>query len=180
MAVAAPLVRRLGRTVTTKEIAQAAEVAEGTIFYVFDDKDALIQAVVEREFRIEPVLAELSGIDPGAPLPARLVAIVEVLRRRLRSVFELMTALGMHRPPPPHDGAGPHTPHHDLLTALTTLLSGDAAMLRYPPAKTAELIRLFTFAASHPAITDNSPLEATEIVDVLLGGITTHPEGSPC
>src|SRR5262245_33537829 len=43
---ALPLVLEHGERVTTKQIAEAAGIAEGTIFRVFEDKDAVIAAVV--------------------------------------------------------------------------------------------------------------------------------------
>ena len=45
LAAARPLVLEHGRTTTTKLIADAAGVAEGTIFRVFPDKEALLHAV---------------------------------------------------------------------------------------------------------------------------------------
>jgi AcrR family transcriptional regulator len=181
---AVPLVRQQGRAVTTKEIAAAAGVSEGTLFHVFPDKDAIIAAVVELELRPERVLAALRAIDPAGDLHQRLVSIVEVLRRRLTGVFELMTTLGMRHPPEPTDHEQEncqHKPRHrygpqqqELLAVISAALAPDAGRLRYPPEQTASLIRLFTFAASHPAITDHNPLPADLIADVLLNGIT-HP-----
>ena len=136
VAAATPLVRRFGRAVTTSQIAAAAAVSEGTLFHVFADKDAIIDAVVETELRTDAVLAELSAVDPDASFRARLVCIVEVLRRRLGSVFELMTAVGhdpparsaaqpRHRPTPP---CAPSSP-----TSSTSRATGCATRPRRPP-----------------------------------------------
>jgi AcrR family transcriptional regulator len=175
VAAATPLVRRYGRGVTTSQIAAAAEVSEGTLFHVFTDKDAIIEAVVEVELRTDQVLAELEAVDPDGDLRARVVAIVEVLRRRLGSVFELMTAVGMTRPP----GPSPHrsTTHAALLSVIAAKLDQPGDRLRYSPEETATLIRLLTFAATHPAISDNQPLAAERIADVLLHGITDLTAG---
>jgi AcrR family transcriptional regulator len=182
VAAATPLVRRYGRAVTTSQIAAAAEVSEGTLFHVFPDKDAIIDAVVEVELRTDHVLAELEAVDAEADLRTRVVAIVEVLRRRLGSVFELMTAVGMTRPP----GAPPHrsTTHAALLTVIAAKLDQPGDRLRYSPEETATLIRLLTFAATHPAISDNQPLAAERIADVLLYGVADLTPGTtggaPC
>src|SRR5947207_2374501 len=58
-----PLLRAHGLSITTRQIAEAAGVAEGTIFGVFPDKDALLQAVMEAAFDPEPVRAQL-GTNP--------------------------------------------------------------------------------------------------------------------
>lgn len=168
---ALPLVRKHGRAVSTKAVAEAAGVSEGTLFYVFGDKQALIEAVVEQELHTTRARQRLAEVDPSLPLPERIAAIVEILRERLTEVFELMAALGLHRPP----GEREQRPRHEpFLEIVASLLRPDAAALRYSPERTAELIRLVTFSASHPAITDGSPLPATDIADLLLQGIVNH------
>ena len=68
-----PLLHEHGRGVTTKQIADAAGVAEGTIFRVFDSKDDLVTAALEKALDMEPFLADLESIDldQAAPRAAR-------------------------------------------------------------------------------------------------------------
>jgi AcrR family transcriptional regulator len=180
VAAAVPLVRLHGRAVTTGQIAEAARVSEGTLFHVFPDKAAIVDAVVEAELCTDGVLAELQAIEPGAALRPMVVEVVEVLSRRLDSVFELMTAVGLHRPPEP---AGHHQRHRELLAVVAEKLRPRAEELRFTPEESADLIRLLTFAASHPVITDHRPHPAEQIADVLLDGIAArpaHPGADPC
>ena len=67
IAATIPLLRTHGAAVTTKQIAEAAGVAEGTIFGVFPDKASLILAALGTAFDQETVLRQLSAIDPRHP-----------------------------------------------------------------------------------------------------------------
>src|ERR671931_1196638 len=57
------LVATHGTKVTSRQIAEAAGVAEGTIFRVFPDKEALIRAAVAAALDPGPVLAEIGRVD---------------------------------------------------------------------------------------------------------------------
>ena len=178
---ALPLLRQHGEDVTTKQIADAAGIAEGTIFRVFPDKDALITATIARVFDPQPTLAEISRVDVTLPLRPRLKAAVDILARRLDAVWELMSAMRMIGPPEQHPRLRAALPAHeinDLLPAqLIALIEPDRDRFRVDPAQVARVLRLVTFAGTHPRITDGAPLTTDEIVDLLLGGLQVQSPG---
>ena len=61
IAATEPLLEQFGREVSTRQIAEAASVAEGTIFRAFATKDALIDAVLEDVFDVQRTCDELAG-----------------------------------------------------------------------------------------------------------------------
>jgi AcrR family transcriptional regulator len=172
-----PLVLWHGPGVTTRQIAEAADVAEGTIFRVFDDKEALIRAVTERAFDPAPVLAEIVAVDRALPLRARLVRLVEILQSRLDTVFTLIHALGMKGPPP--DGQRPRLANDELREAIVELVGDDRSHLRVPPVELADALRMLVFSSTHPLINDGNPLTAEQIVGILLDGLSIRGD-RPC
>jgi len=101
--VVTPLLLAHGRAVTTKQIAECAGIAEGTIFRAFGSKDELIRAAVDRHLDPEPFRARLRQVDLELPLDERMTAIVTLMRERFTTVFTLMSALGATGPPPHSD-----------------------------------------------------------------------------
>ena len=160
-----------GTSVTTRQIAEAVGIAEGTIFRVFDDKGALLDAVADQVFDPGPTREAIEAIDPDQPLEARLAAAVEVLQRRVTVIWRFMTAASMTKPPERHQATrGPDAPE---MQALATLIAPDRDRLRREPAQVAQLLRSLTFACSYPALMPDQPLPPDEIVSLLLDGIRT-------
>jgi AcrR family transcriptional regulator len=174
VAATLPLFLEQGAGVTTREIAQAAGIAEGTIFRVFPDKTALLDAVIEAALDPTPADAAIERIDPDLPLEARLVAAVEILRKRVLYLFRVfLAASGTTR------GARPERSHE--LPALTAIFATEAERLSQPPAEAARVLRGLTFACVHPSFGTEEPLTSGEIVAVFLDGIRhSVPGGSPC
>jgi AcrR family transcriptional regulator len=166
-----PLVYEHGNGVTVRMIAEAAGVAEGTIFTVFRDKDALMTAVRERAFDGQSALRALAAIDRGAPLRERLVAVVDILSSNLQRAFLLITALGLTGPPKDSESEARRRKINDTFTeTIVGLIEPDAAHLAVPPSHVAHVLRLLVFSASHPVINDGHPLSAAQIVDSVLDG----------
>lgn len=180
VAAALPLVARYGAAVTTRQIAEAAGVAEGTLFRVFLDKPAILDAVVESITDDGPALARLCAIPGGLDLRELITAVVEVTAARMLQMWDVLGALHVFGPP----GAGYRSralqrpmpaPEDDPLTArVSELLEPFRRQLRPAPAEVTSTIRMLVIAATHPRISGGRPFSVDSIVSLLLDGVLVH------
>ncbi len=154
-----PLLRTRGMNVTTRELAEAACVAEGTLFRVFPDKEALVRAAIAQALDPAPLVDELEGLDLGPDLREAVRRAVELVIARSRDVVALLSLSygasdgdGATVHPRSHPHGHPHghsPPHHGrdhpvqvIVEAVTDLLTrhGGAERLRREPAVCARML----------------------------------------
>jgi AcrR family transcriptional regulator len=174
VAATLPLVLEHGAGVSTRQIAEAAGVAEGTIFRVFPDKEALMCAVTAEAFDPTPTLRRLAEVDRSLPLRERLAAMTEVLQQRISGVFALIDALELTGPP---KGAeqdqqrGPAATDRAIMAEIVELIGADADRLSVSAEEFGHVLRLLMFSSAHPKISGGRPLSASAIVSILLDGM---------
>ncbi len=181
-----PLLLSRGPELSTREIAQAAGVAEGTIFRAFPTKGEIIEAAVRQALRPVEALATIEALPKDHSLTERVEAVLETLVteiQRTRSLIIHLAGVGVQpeRPHPPTHGQGHHHANHDdsrwqLFHATTAALEPYAGQLSVTPLVATKLLSALAFAASFPLSPDESNITPHSMASVALHGIAEGEE----
>src|SRR5262245_37842211 len=163
VAAAVPLLVEHGDRLTTRQIAEAAGIAEGTIFRVFADKDEIIRAVIEAALDPAPLESALAGIPEGLSLEAHLEAAVVIVQRNVIDRWRVVSSVGTRF----HDRArGPLEPS----AALVQVFTANRDRIRVKPVVAARLLRALTLSTTHPMLAGEA-ISPKELVRLFLHGV---------
>ncbi|WP_223360337.1 TetR/AcrR family transcriptional regulator [Leifsonia sp. ZF2019] len=163
-----PLLIEHGRGVTTRQIAEAAGIAEGTVFRAFGDKETLVAAAIEKYLDPEPLRDALRAIDPALPLEHKIRAVIFLMRERFQSVMRMMAVIGPERPSVPQE-------RHEFAHIIARIIEPEAAALNLPPERVAYVLRLISFSSAFPALNEGIEFSVDELARIALLGVAGRP-----
>lgn len=165
-----PAVLEHGSTITSRQLAEAAGVAEGTLFKAFGDKESLLAALAEHHLAAEDFTVELESLSFDSL--EELVAVTgAALVARMRFIFRLVMALG---PVGQRVAAERHAEFEASKHRLAQRFEPFRDELRVPPLVAADLLRTLAWAASASWGEEEPTSSADDIIQVLLHGIVSR------
>nr|WP_228046626.1 TetR/AcrR family transcriptional regulator [Saccharopolyspora sp. HNM0983] len=187
---ALPLLAEHGAAVTTRQIATAAGIAEGTVFRAFGDKDELLRACIQEAMRSDQLRTRIHEVAPDSDTSTRLAEAALLINDHFAHLGQLMRALvttgyDVHRTHGRADEPDPADVRArfiaELSAALADLLRPEAADLRVPVDELARMLlpALVSVRLDEPEA-DPLPIIRTRI-DVLFHGALRaqpHPGGT--
>jgi len=170
-----PLLIEHGTAVSTRQIAQAAGVAEGTIFRVFRTRRRSSSPRSGRASTRPRACGRSAGSRPNGILRTRLTHVAERMLGGMEKVGRLhMIAREcvMNGGPDSDFGDEMLANRNRVHEALTALIAPDADRLRVPPATAAQLLPHVPGEHERRGVRrGRTPIEPAEVVSLLLDGM---------
>ncbi|WP_433826513.1 TetR/AcrR family transcriptional regulator [Actinoplanes sp. CA-015351] len=174
IAATIPLLHAHGTDVSTRQIASAAGVAEGTIFGVFESKSQLVVCSLVKALDPQPTLDALAAIDRGAGLRQRVAEAAEIVHNRFIEGAHLMhAARRLFFETAPDAGAQQRMAdsRQRMHEAVVEIFEADVDLLRIPPDRAARLLLLHCGANAFGPFGDPEEFRGTDLATLLLDGI---------
>ncbi len=168
-----PLLKERGRSVSTKQMAEAAGIAEGTLFRAFGDKESIVAAATERFLDPQPFRDRLRGIDPDDPTELKVRQFVALFVERFQGVIGFMGVMAMDPGPPPGADTFRRSSWFQVLDRL--FRPGELGISNET---FAFYVRLVAFGSAIPSFNDVHPFTTDQIADLVLRGVLPTPPTS--
>ena len=159
-------------SVTSKELAAAAGVAEGTLFKAFGTKDDLLRALAGKYAAMPDAVGEwLRSIDPeSVALPELVRGIIDHAIAQYKLSFQLFYALGPLMEKPDDEALDRFERE---LEPWVEALRPHASELRIQPDAAAAILRMHAVAASDQGSAWGAGISPEKHTDIFLYGAAT-------
>lgn len=170
-----PLLIKHGPGVSTRRIAEAAGIAEGTIFRVFATKQDLLNETIVDALAPDATLARLADLADAPDLMALATGIVAALQQQAQDTRTLL-ALVEHPLVAGADAAACPVPRHGerhrgVVDAIEALLVARATELSVPPRAAAGALYALGFGSTMAVTPSGTPPAPDRVAHLLLHGI---------
>lgn len=159
---------------TTVKIAEAAGVAEGTIFRVFHDKAELLYEACRSSLDPAPDVGALGAIETDLPFEIKLRKAAAILVKRAERIYALSGVIrSLPAPDKSHEDAhaAAREANSMIYRRLVSLFTDHVDELAVDPEQAAAAFRGLLYAVSFPLNDPTEMVTVDEAIEILCNGI---------